>query len=52
MNLHLGHGYLQGGIIFWLCANLGDVPNILPEMTLMKNDDNDQICIKIYLTKK
>ena len=33
---------LQGGIIFLLCGNLWDVPDILPEIALMKNDKRDQ----------
>ena len=37
----------QGGIIFWLRGNLWDVLDISPEIALMINDDNDQICIKI-----
>ena len=41
----------QSGIIFWLCGNLRDVPNISPEIALMKNDDNDQLCIKMYSPK-
>ena len=39
----------QGGIIFWLRGSLQDVPDISPEIALMKNDDNDQICIEIYI---
>ena len=41
----------QGGIIFWICGILRDVPEISPENALMKNDDNDKIC-KICIFSK
>ena len=40
---------MQGGIIFWLRGILRDVPDISPGIELIKNDDNDQICIKMYI---
>ena len=30
----------QGGIIIWLCGNLRDLPDISPEIPLIKDYDN------------
>ena len=39
----------QGGIILWPRGNLHDVLDTLPEIALMKNDDNDKNNYKNYI---
>ena len=39
----------QDGILFWLHWNLRDMPNISPQKLFFPNDDNNRICLILFI---